>query len=187
VKVDRRSRHSVYVNKEVRTHMALSRWSPINELTGLHNTMDRLFGDMFESIEAGSVEATTFRLPVDIKETKDGYQIKAPIAGFKPEEVELTFTDGVLSIKASHKEDKSQKEGNYVRREVVFGNFQRQIVLPPDVQGDNIKASFDNGLLTVEVPRKVKPQAKRIEVHSSKEGAKEDGKQQLVGMGTQKS
>jgi HSP20 family protein len=168
--------------------MALSRWSPINELTGLHNTMDRLFGEMFESIETSGMDAPTFRLPVDIKETKDGYVVKAPIAGFKPEDVELTFSDGVLSIKATHKEEKNQKEGSYIRREVIFGNYQRQIVLPPDVQGESIKAGFDNGLLTVEVPRKSRPQPKRIEVHSS-HGTKENGKHQLVGVGstTQKS
>jgi HSP20 family protein len=169
--------------------MALARWSPISELTGLHNTMDRLFGEIFEGMEASGMEAPSFRLPLDIKETKDGYEIKAPVAGFKPEEVEVTFSDGVLSIKAGHKEDKSQKEGTYIRREVVFGNYQRQIVLPPDVQADNIKAGFDHGLLTIDVPRKAKVQPKRIEVRSSqgKEGAKENGKQQLVGSGTHKS
>ncbi len=166
--------------------MALARWSPFNELTGLHNTMDRLFGDMFEGLEVGSMEAPTFRLPVDIKETKDGYVVKAPIPGFKPEDVEVTLSDGVLSIKATHKEEKSQKEGNYIRREVMFGNYQRQIVLPPDVQGENIKAGFDNGLLTLEVPRKARPQPKRIEVHSA-QSAKENGKHQLVGSATQKS
>ena len=169
--------------------MALARWTPVNELTGLHNTMDRLFSDLFESMESSGSQPATFRLPVDIKETKDGYEIKAPIAGFKPEDVEVTFADGVLSIKATHKEEKSKQEGNYIRREVFFGNFQRQILLPPDVQGDNIKASFDHGLLTVEVPRKAKVQPKRIEVRSSqaKEGSRENGKEQLVASGTQKS
>jgi HSP20 family protein len=142
---------------------------------------------MFESIDSSGMQAPTFRLPLDIQETKDGYVIKAPIAGFKPEEVEVTFSDGVLSIKATHKEEKSQKEGNYVRRELMYGNYQRQIAMPPDVQGDSIKASFDNGVLQVEVPRKAKPQPKRIEVRSShKEGAKENDKQ-LVGSGTAKS
>ena len=167
--------------------MAIARWSPVNELSSLHNTMDRLFGEMFEGVESSGTQAPTLRLPLDIQETKDGYVIKAPIAGFKPEEVEVTFSDGVLGIKATHKEEKQQKEGSYVRREVIYGNFQRQIVMPPDVQGDNIKASFDNGVLQVEVPRKAKPQPKRIEVRSShKEGAKDNSKQ-LVGAGTQKS
>src|ERR1700704_3036534 len=156
--------------------MALARWTPVNELTGLHNTMDRLFSDLFEGMESSGSQPATFRLPVDIKETKDGYEIKAPIAGFKPEDVEVTFADGVLGIKATHKEEKSKQEGNYIRREVFFGNFQRQILLPPDVQGDNIKASFDHGLLTIEVPRS-----------QAKEGSRENGKEQLVASGTQKS
>jgi HSP20 family protein len=183
---------SVAVTKEAA--VALARWSPINELSGLHNTMDRLFGEMFESLEGSGGDAPTYRLPVDIKETSDGYEIKAPIAGFKPEQVEVTFSDGVLSIKATHQEEKNKKEGNYVRREVIFGNYQRHIVLPPDVQADKIEAKFDHGLLTVEVPRKAKGEAKRIEVRSSQskdggheKGKQENGKQQLQGAGSQKS
>ncbi len=166
--------------------MALARWNPVNELTGLHSTMDRLFGEMFENMETFGTEGPTYRLPVDIKETKDEYVIKAPVAGFKPEDVEVTFSDGILNITATHKEEKSQKEGNYLRREVIFGNYQRQIALPPDVQGDAIKASFDNGLLRVDVPRKAKAQPKRIEVRST-QSQKENGKHQLVGSSTQRS
>jgi HSP20 family protein len=69
---------------------------------------------------------------------------------------------------------------------VIFGNYQRQIALPPDVQGDAIKASFDNGLLRVDVPRKAKAQPKRIEVRSA-QSQKENGKHQLVGSSTQRS
>ena len=53
--------------------MAIARWSPVNELSSLHNTMDRLFGEMFEGVESSGTQAPTFRLPLDIQETKDGY------------------------------------------------------------------------------------------------------------------
>ena len=147
--------------------MAIARWSPFQELTTLHTTMDKLFGDMLESsTEQGAMGLPTFRLPIDISETEDGYVIKAPIPGFTPDEVEVSVSGNVLSIRASHKEEKTEKKRNFLRREVAFGNFERQIALPNDVRGENIKAAFNNGLLTVEMPRAPKPQPKRIEVRS---------------------
>ena len=165
--------------------MAIARWSPFQELTTLHTTMDRLFTDM---LEGGDDTATsgmpTFRLPIDISETDNGYLIKAPIAGFKPEEVEVHLSDGVLSISAKHKEEKTEKKGKYLRREVALGNFERQIALPKDVRGEDIKATFNNGVLAVEVPRAPKSQPKRIEVRTDeqKQGAAA-GQQQMAGAG----
>ena len=147
--------------------MAIARWSPFQELTSLHSSMDRLFGDMSEgNTNGGTMEMPTFRLPVDISETDNGYVIKAPVPGFKPEEVQVSLTDGVLSITAEHREEKTDQKKNYLRREVAYGNFERLIALPNDVQDDNIKATFNNGVLEIEVPRAPKPQPKRIEVRA---------------------
>jgi HSP20 family protein len=159
--------------------MAIARWSPIQELTTLHTTMDRLFGDMFEgSTDTGGASPATYRLPVDISETEDGYVIKAPIPGFKPEEVEVNVSGNVLTISAKHKEERTEKKKNYLRREVVFGNFERQIALPGDVRGENIKATFNNGVLNVEVPRTPKPKPVRIEVRAEEQGKQLAGGQQ---------
>jgi HSP20 family protein len=162
--------------------MAIARWSPFQELTTLHTTMDRLFGDMAENTaNTGSTDMTTFRLPVDIAETDNGYLIKAPVPGFKPEEVEVSLSDGVLSITAQHKEEKTEKKKNYLRREVAYGNFERFIALPRDVQGDNIKANFKNGVLEIEVPRTPKPQPKKIEVKAEDQ---QQGQRQMAAAGS---
>lgn len=157
--------------------MALMRWSPTTELSGLHSAMDRLFGDMFgdgDAVQQGEGDgqrrtAATYRLPVDIQETDTGYRIQTPVPGFRPEDVEVTFSDGVLTIQARRSQDQQQQQGNYIRRELWFGNYIRRLGLPDDIEADNIKASFDNGLLTVEVPRKAKPEPKRIQVASQGE------------------
>jgi HSP20 family protein len=155
----------VDIGQQRRLKMAITHRTPVNELTSLHSAMDRLFGEMFEAGGAGDrAEMSAYRLPVDITEDERGYVIKAPVPGFKPEDVEVTFSDGVLSINARHKEERQEKEGTYLRREVVYGNFQRQIALPGDVKGENIKASFENGVLSVEVPRAARPQPLRIAV-----------------------
>jgi HSP20 family protein len=135
--------------------------------------MDRLFSDMWESPDTSSTNLT-FRLPVDIKETDSSYVIRAPVPGFKPEEVNVEVSGDVLSITASHKEQKEEKEGDYIRREMIMGDFQRQIALPSDARPENVNATFDNGVLRIEIPRAPKPQPKKIEVKSQ-------GQQQMTG------
>ena len=152
--------------------LTLARWSPTSELTNLHTAMDRLFSDLFgEALRSpitvqmmGRAGAPAYHLPVDVMEVDNGYRIQAPVPGFKPEDVEVTFSDGVLTINAKRAEEKSRQEGKYLRREVAFGNFQRQLTLPGDVRADQIKARFENGILTLEVPRAPKPKPMRIPV-----------------------
>jgi HSP20 family protein len=156
--------------------MAIARWNPFDELTNMYTTMDRLFGEVADPNQ-GTVRGQnlTFRLPVDISENDNSYVIKAPVAGFKPDEVELLVSGNVLTINASHKEEKEDKKGSYIRREMMVGNFVRQIALPNDAQLDSISATFDNGVLKVEVPRTPKPQPKRIAVQDA--GQKQMGSQ----------
>lgn len=161
--------------------MAIVRWTPANDLASLHSAMDRLFGDVFGEAFGPTGEAEgegmrrtgdggrrhpTYHLPVNISESKDGYRIEAPVPGFRPEDVEVTFADGVLMIQAKHTEERTSEEGSYMRREVAFGNYHRQISLPGDVRGDDIKATFENGILTVFVPRAARPQPKRIQIQA---------------------
>jgi HSP20 family protein len=141
--------------------------------------MDRLFGDITDDGgNSGGRDLATFRLPVDITETGNGYLIKAPVPGFKPDEVEVSLSDGVLSIKAEHKEEKTEQKKSYLRREVAYGNFERMIALPNDVQGDNIKAAFKNGVLQIEVPRAPKPQPKKIQVRADEQ--EQQGQKQMA-------
>jgi HSP20 family protein len=148
--------------------VAIARWRPANDLASLHSTMDRLFsdvfGDSFGRMGDDDGGMATFHLPVDIKETENGYVINAPVPGFNPEDVEITFSDGVLTINATRREEREEPEGQYLRREIAFGNYQRRIALPGDIQPDGISATFDNGVLTVEVPRAPRPEPRRIQV-----------------------
>jgi HSP20 family protein len=154
--------------------MAISRWTPIGELTDMHTAMDRLFGDLLQGgVEGMTRDVATFRLPVDITESEEGYEIRAPVPGFKPEDVEVTVTDGVLTINAKHSEEKTERKKGYLRREVATGNFIRQIALPGDIRAQDIKAAFDNGELTITVPRMAKPKPHRVAVERSKEKTKE--------------
>lgn len=178
--------------------MAIVRWTPANDLAGLHSAMDRLFGDVFGDVfaTAGTTQGMermqegngdrrqlpTFHLPVNISETNEGYRIEAPVPGFRPEDVEITFADGILTIDARRSDEQTRQDNNYMRREVSFGNYRRQISLPGDVRADDIKATFDNGVLNVFVPRAPKPEPKRIQIQPG-----EQAKQlSAAGSGSQK-
>ncbi len=175
--------------------MAIVRWSPATDLASLHSAMDRLFGDVFGDVFAspgtsqgverteggdGGRQLPTFHLPVNISETADGYRIEAPVPGFRPEDVEVMFADGILTINAKRTGERTSEEGGYLRREVAFGNYRRQISLPGDVRADDIKATFDNGVLNVDVPRVPRPEPKRIQIRPGEQA------KQLTGAGSQK-
>ncbi len=139
----------------------------MDDLTSLHSAMDRLFSEMFES-QFGAPRRESgqpaYRLAVDVERSDQGYRIMAPVPGFKPEEVDVSFSDGVLTIQATKKEEQEQRDKNYLRREVARGNFIRQIALPNDVDPEGINASFQDGMLTIDIPRSQRAQPKKIEV-----------------------
>ena len=176
--------------------MAIVRWSAANDLASLHSAMDRLFGDVFGDIftsgmpthgteraeggDGGRRRHPTYHLPVNISETKDSYRIEAPVPGFRPEDVEVTFADGILTIHAQRKEEEARKDDSYMRREVAMGDYRRQISLPGDVRGDDTRATFENGVLSIVVPRAPRPEPKRIQVQIGEQA------KQLTGSGSQK-
>ena len=166
--------------------MALNRWSPFGELASLHTAMDRLFGDFFGTplLSGGGSEVSppTWYLPLDVVDQGSGYQIKAAVPGFTPEEVEVTYQDGMLNISAQHSQEFTTKNGNgtYLRRELTYGNYSRSIQLPGEVKHEEIKAGFDNGILTIDVPKVPAPQPVKIQIEGK------SSQKQLVGAGSQK-
>jgi HSP20 family protein len=176
-----RKRFRPKFKQEVKLEMALNRWSPMGELAGLHTAMDRLFSDFFGSPlpESSDLSSRTWYLPVDVLDQGATYHVKAAVAGFAPEDVEVTFSEGVLSISAQHKQELSSNNGTYLRRELTYGSYARSIQLPGDVSQNDIKASFDNGILTIEIPKVPAPKPVKIQITGKSQ-------KQFVGAGAQK-
>jgi len=140
---------------------------------------DRLFVDFFGTpLVDDSREPRTSYLPLDVVDRGNAYEVKAALPGFKPEDVELTFADGVLAIKAQRKQESESKDGSYLRRELTYGDYERRVQLPGDVKEADIKATFDNGMLTIEIPKVPAPQPVKIPVAKSEK--------QLVGANSEK-
>lgn len=143
--------------------MALVRWNPRSDLFDLHSQVDQLFQSL--GPETARLSGDEFAsLPVDIRQTDEAFVIEASVPGFRPEDVEVTFADGLLTIKGNRTAETEDKNGAYVRRERRRISVFRQVGLPAEVRDDQISATFDNGVLKITVPRAEKAQPKRITI-----------------------
>ncbi|MCP4356737.1 MAG: Hsp20/alpha crystallin family protein [Chloroflexi bacterium] len=101
---------------------------------------------------------------LDVAENEDAYVVKASLPGINAEDVKLTIEDNVLSIKGEMKADETMDEGQYHVRERRSGSFSRSIRFPVLVNGDAVEATFENGVLTLTVPKAEEVKPKRIEI-----------------------
>lgn len=154
--------------------MAIVRWNPWSDLLNLHSQMDDLFQSLTPGTSTGGNggERTFLQLPVDIRQTDDAFVIEASVPGFKPEEVEVTYDDGLLTISGQREEHGEQKKGEWVRRERRLASVYRQVGLPAEVRADEIHASFNNGVLEITAPRAQRAKPKRIPVTSEEKGGR---------------
>lgn len=106
----------------------------------------------------------------DVKETDSGYELKMNLPGASKDDVKIQLKDGVLNIEATAKKENDEKDndGKYLRKERFEGSCSRSFYVGDDVKEDDIKAKFDNGVLTVdfpkEQPQKAVPEASYIQI-----------------------
>ena len=129
--------------------------------------IDRFFDDAWPRAAINSEMGEFFAPKVDIKEVDDHYEISAELPGIPRENIQVHVKDGILTLEAEHsEEEKEEKEGRVIRQERRYGKFMRSFNLGGEVQEEDIKASFKDGILTLEAP-KVKekvPERRRIEI-----------------------
>ena len=144
--------------------MALVRWNPWSDVFSLQSQVDKLFQSVTGSHVRPNGTTDLVNVPVDIRQTENAFVIEASAPGFKPDEVEVTVSDGVLTLRGQRSVERDEKQGEYIRRERRTASVFRRIGLPTDVNADAISATFENGVLRVTVPRAEKAQPKRIPV-----------------------
>ena len=132
----------------------------IEPFTQLRGEVDRLFESFplrvpsFRFARIASVPA------IDMSETDKAYKITAELPGMDPENVDVTFDDGLLRIAGEKQEQREENESGHRYSERTYGSFERLVQLPTAAQGDKIKAKFKNGVLTITVPKDDKAAAK---------------------------
>ena len=110
----------------------------------------------------------TWTLPVDIVETKDNVIVKVSAPGVKPEDMDISVIGDALTLKGELKSEERFEEGNYVRKERRYGSFQRTLTLPTSVVADRANAEFENGVLTLTLPKADEAKPKSIKVNLRK-------------------
>lgn len=147
--------------------MSLMRWQPFEELMSLREAMDRLFEESIVWPRSWLAPAAQ-NFAVDIYETKDDVVVKASLPGVKPEDVEVSVVGDTLTIKGEMKEEKDIKEENYIRKERRYGSFCRSFTLPVSVNPDKATAEFENGVLTLTLPKAEEVKPKTIAIKAKK-------------------
>jgi HSP20 family protein len=144
----------------------LTRWEPGREIMTLRDAMDRLFDDAFTrpfslTREGGS----TWSSPaIDMYQTDNEVVVKAALPGLKPDEVQINVTADILTIKGEVKHEEEKKDKSWHIREQRWGSFERSVRLPTGVISDRAKADFENGILTVTLPKSEEVKPKTITV-----------------------
>lgn len=106
----------------------------------------------------------TWSPALDVHDDKDTFTVTLEAPGLNKEDFEISWHNGVLSIAGERREEKEAEERNYFRRERSFGRFSRSVSLPADVQADKISAAYQNGILSVTLPKAEEAKPKHIEV-----------------------
>jgi len=155
--------------------MSIARWQPFTELMSLRQAMDRLFEDSFVSPSRilGTFGAGA-AVPIDMYHTANDVIVKATLPGVKPEEVDITITGDTLTIKGETKTEEEVKREDYFYQEHRYGAFSRSVTLPSGLNTDKAEATFDNGILTLTIPKaeKVKPKQIKVKAKGTIEGKK---------------
>lgn len=141
----------------------MRRWDPFGEMLTLRDAMSQLFEESVVSpTRAGS--GNTLAMPVNIRETEQGYQVEAVVPGVQPDDVDISIQDNVLTISGeTHQEQQSEsKQGSWHVMERRYGRFSRSISLPTPVNVDEVRASLENGILHLEVPKAEQVRPRKI-------------------------
>jgi HSP20 family protein len=152
----------------------ITRWDPFSEIQTLRQQLDRMFDDVrpWRLVSGGNGEAAYF--PVDLYESAEEVVVKASLPGVKPEDIDISVTGNVLTLRGEAKEEKEEKGETWYRRERRFGSFHRQFQLPTEVDASKAQAVFEHGVLRLTLPKAeaAKPKTIKVEAKPVLEGGK---------------
>ncbi|MEX2532043.1 MAG: Hsp20/alpha crystallin family protein [Gemmatimonadota bacterium] len=146
-------------------------WQELEEMT---NRLNRVFDDL-PAVDGG--ERSTWLPPVNIEETKEELVLTVELPGMGQEDVEIGLENNLLTIRGEKQHEREEgEERRYHLWERRWGSFQRSFTLPRTVSGDDIEATFEDGVLSIHMPKAPEAKGRKIEIRSSSSrGAVETG------------
>jgi HSP20 family protein len=152
------------LRKEVK-QMELVRWRPRRDLPVLPEEVDRALDRMVRTW-MGPVSFSEFSWSpvVDVSETSDEVVVKAEMPGMSKDDIDISVEDNQLILSGEKRQEQEEKDASYYRVERSYGSFRRVFTLPARVDVAAVTASYQDGILTVRVPKAEAAKAKRIEI-----------------------
>ncbi len=137
------------------------RWDPFREMMSVRNQMGQLVGDVYRGPAGwqGNGDGGHIRLPLDVTEDDDGYTVKASLPGIDPADLEISFSENTITVQGETQGESVEEGARWHLRERRFGRFARSITMPASVNADDISANYEDGVLTLTLPKadEVKP------------------------------
>ena len=142
----------------------LNRFEPFRGVSTLQDQINRVFNDVFERQGEGS-NLTSWAPAVDIFETEHELVVKADLPDVNPQDLDIRVENNILTIRGERKFEKKVNEENYLRVERAYGSFARSFSLANSVNSEAIKADYQNGVLTLVIPKREEAKPKQIKVN----------------------
>ena len=142
----------------------ITRWEPFRGVNTLQDQFNRLFSDVFDR-KAEESSLTAWAPAVDIYETGHELVVKADLPEVDPKDLNIRVENNILTIRGERKFEKKVNEDNYLRVERAYGSFARSFTLANTVNSDAIKADYQNGVLTLTIPKREEAKPKQIKVN----------------------
>ena len=151
--------------------MSIERWNPFEEAVSLRDAVNSLLHESF--VRPGGTPAQAGGLaafPLDVCETENEFVVKAALPGVKPDDVQVTIHGDTLTIRGQSKAEEEKKGEHWHLRERRFGTFQRALSLTTPVDADKAQAQFENGVLTLRIPKSEAAKPKQIKIGGTAPG-----------------
>jgi HSP20 family protein len=145
--------------------MAISRWYPIREVASLQDCVNSLFQDFAGDGQA--VTAASFTPAVDVYENNEKVVLKLDIPGIQEKDLDIRVENQILTVRGERKFESEEKEENFHRIERRYGSFFRSFSLPTTVDTENVEASYNAGVLKLELKKKASAQPRQIKINAA--------------------
>jgi HSP20 family protein len=142
----------------------LTRRSPNRTLRNLQREVDSLFDRFFDRTGSGDSTSAVWAPQTDLMETDDAFQLRLDVPGMSKNDIEINLQNGTLTVSGERTSERTDEGEEYVRVERAFGNFHRTFSLPDAVDEDNIEATYENGVLSIHVPKTEESTRRQIEI-----------------------
>ena len=147
----------------------VTRWGPFREFSTLQDRMNRLFRDSYGDGREEALTTSTFAPPVDVYEDEHNITLKIEVPGIDDKDVDVRIENNTLTVHGERKFEKEEKEENFRRVERQYGSFTRSFTLPNSVDPEKVQASYEKGILKIQLAKKAEAKPKQIKVNVGSE------------------